>query len=77
MLCFPLLTHHLVLDLVSDLVPTSVLALFSFVLLVLLVTLLYFTMEDSCPCLIRLLHNRSDPFLREHTYPSCLLLYVA
>ena len=53
-------THHLVLDLVSDLVPTTVLALFSFVLLVLLVTLLYFRMEDSCSCLIRLLYNRSD-----------------
>ena len=55
-----MLTHHLVLDLVSDLVPTSVLAVFSFVLLVLLVTLLYFRMEDSCSCLIRLLYNRSD-----------------
>ena len=72
-----MLTHHLVLDLVFDLVPTSVLALFSFDLLVLLVTLLYFRIEDSCPCLIRLLDNRSDQFLREHTYPSYPLLYVA
>ena len=56
---FPFLTHHLVPDLVTDLVPTPVLALFSFFLLVRLVGLLYFRMEDSCPCLICLLQNRS------------------